>query len=59
MITAVDTSALLDVILDDVKYRGASLEALRNARNLTSSSLAAPSAYRSLRRATNHASQVA
>jgi predicted nucleic acid-binding protein len=32
MITAVDTSVLLDVILDDAKYRDASLAALQSSR---------------------------
>jgi len=33
MITAVDTSVLLDVLLDDAKYRAASLQALRSCRS--------------------------
>jgi hypothetical protein len=32
VITAVDTSVLLDVVLDDVRFRDASLAALRRAR---------------------------
>lgn len=34
MITAIDTSVLLDVILDDPRYRDASLHALQSARSL-------------------------